>query len=93
MAIFDRVSDEELREEFTHKGWFVACPIWYGEHPDGTPVVSERNWVPEWWFGFNLWLSQTLDAIGVFLSPATYEPSFHFRLTPLWEDDRAHSDQ
>ncbi len=86
MPILDRVSEKELREDFTHKGWFLACPVWVGLH-GGAPLVTERNWVPEFWFIFNVWASQALDYIGMTLAPATYQPAFTFRITPLWEDD------
>lgn len=80
MAIFKRVPKSELGTRFSHKGWFLFCPI-YIDNPDVEgPELVERNWVPEWvlltayWvFAFNVLLFTRADPL--------YEPMFPIYVT------------
>lgn len=32
----------KVRVEYTHKGWFLFCPIWIADWQDGTPAITPR---------------------------------------------------
>lgn len=51
MAFFSHLSPDEVVAEFTHEAWLGLCPVWLNVR---TCVLSERNWVPEWWLWFNI---------------------------------------
>lgn len=51
MAVFERMTDAEIRAEFTHYALFCGLVPIYFNHDTGT--VAVRNWWPEW----------TLDAV------------------------------
>ena len=51
MAFFSHLSPDEVVAEFTHEAWLGLCPVWLNVR---TRVLSERNWVPEWWLWFNI---------------------------------------
>ena len=33
---------DKLKVEYTHKGWFLFCPIWIADWESGTPAVAPR---------------------------------------------------
>lgn len=87
MAIFHgRLSPSEIKQHFTHIGWYFFVPIYIGleseeeDDVEAAPMVSVRNGCPEWLmdladliFGIAVVLRQLLDP--------DYEPLFPFRIT------------
>lgn len=46
MAVFDRIPQKTIAEEFTHYAWmFGLVPIYFNTR---NQAVAVRNWVPEW---------------------------------------------
>lgn len=41
--------------EFTHKGWFLICPIYIGDIDSDAPLVAERHWLLKPLFWFSEW--------------------------------------
>ncbi|WP_157686125.1 hypothetical protein [Neisseria flavescens] len=33
---------DKLKVEYTHKGWFLFCPIWIADWESETPAVAPR---------------------------------------------------
>ena len=58
MSILKRISEEDICNTFTHKGWYAGIiPVYLvlpegieGEHGNVVKDVpmTERNWIPEW---------------------------------------------
>lgn len=80
MSILDQVSEEELMRDYTHIGWFGICPVYVGKLETDTPLLTERNWIPEWYF----WLSEGMFGMYSFvmlsLDPS-YEPVYAVTIT------------
>lgn len=52
MAVFKRIPDEIIRQQFTHYGRFMGVvPVYVGD-PEGECRVAVRNWWPEWLLDF-----------------------------------------
>ncbi len=63
-------------KEFTHKGWFLFCPLWVADPYDEIPMVIPRYGLSEL-----LWLANLLfDAYSWFHQKRTGEPALY----PLW---------
>ncbi len=64
----------------THKGWFLACPVYIGGPYTEAPLIVER-WsllMPWFWFnetvqGFLMWCCFVIDS--------DYEPRYMIRIT------------
>lgn len=65
---------------FTHKGWFMTCPIKIAEPFSETPCLAARWWWLEPWFTLNEGFQQAL-IFAMELLDEDYEPSFMFSVT------------
>lgn len=68
MPFFKRFTHKQIEEMYNKRGWFLLCPIWAREDADGDLTVTERNWVPEWWFTVN---ARAFDAWAILVYTAT----------------------
>lgn len=78
VAVFKRMSRAEIREHFTHRGWYFFVPIYLTL--DDCPKVSARNGVPEWLMD----LAEAVFGACVFvrsLLDPDYEPLYPLRVT------------
>jgi hypothetical protein len=92
MAIFDRITDEQLQREFEHIGWFCGmCPVYLSGIDTGEPMIVERNWVPEWWFSVTEALFAAFCYFASWLDPE-FEPAFPIMITGViaGPEDRRH---
>jgi hypothetical protein len=49
MAIFERMPDDFIRKNFKYKALaFGFIPVYMTDPDCGAPMVSVRNWIPEW---------------------------------------------
>jgi len=80
MAVFNQLPQAEIRQRFTHRGWFAFCPVYLAEEGADGMLVNERNGVPVW----------VMDAAEVFMGLAMfllsainphYEPQWGFIVT------------
>lgn len=69
MALFRHLTEQEVRAQFTHEGWFYLCPIWCNNPEAEIPQVAERNWVPAWWFWANVYMHHATNWLGSRLFP------------------------
>lgn len=65
---------------FTHKGWFMLCPIKIAEPYSEMPCLAPRWWWLELWFSFNEGFQHALITFLSLVNP-NYEPQFMFRIT------------
>jgi hypothetical protein len=81
MPLFKQLSDKEIRNEFVYYGFlFGVVPVYVGRLQNDSPVISTRNWVPEFWM--DLW--EGLFAAFVFFATAInrgYDPSYPIMIT------------
>jgi hypothetical protein len=80
MAIFKPLSKMEIRESFTHRGWFAFCPVYLAEDGLYGVKVSERNGIPVWWMS----LAEVFMSMAIFLLSAinsNYAPQWAFFVT------------
>ena len=47
-------SCSEMAKRFTHKGWFLLCPVLIEDADSDCPYMETRRFIPEWWFSVNL---------------------------------------
>ncbi|HGP5909348.1 hypothetical protein LH673_02460 [Morganella morganii] len=48
MAIFNRLTEEQIKQDYDHYGLFMGIvPIYVGDH-EGEFRVAVRNWWPDW---------------------------------------------
>lgn len=68
------------RVQYTHKGWFLLCPIYCNPaQGDGMNITARFDYI-DWWFDINEWLFNFfVDSIQIF-NPA-YNPKFPFFVT------------
>lgn len=65
---------------FTHKGWFMLCPIKIAEPFGEAPCLAARwDWL-ELWFDLNEGFQHALITALSLLNP-DYEPQFMFKVT------------
>lgn len=87
MAIFQRVPAADLSgkpgSKYTHRGWFLFCPVYIGRVQSAEPDVVERNGVPTLLFdlalgafGVGCFLHGLADPHGL-----NGEPAFPLHLT------------
>ena len=69
-----------MSQKWTHKGWFLFCPVYLAEIESDAPVVGARHWV----FDPLFWLAERFAEVSIFLTTAVkpeWEPVFAFRVT------------
>lgn len=70
----------DIKNEFTHYGWLLMCPIYYKQVGDDGALVAARRWWIEPWF----YVNHLLSAFMIWLLSRfneNYEPSFMFLIT------------
>lgn len=85
MSILKRLTEDELKK-YTHEGWLLLCPIYAVDvHLDGDgnkgPLLTEKNWVPEFWLPFNASLQQALHQVWEFFAPDSAPNAFQLMLS------------
>lgn len=69
--------------EFTHKGWFLLCPVYMDaddrDNPQGMAVAVRWRGL-DWWFTVNAWLFDLIILPMTLLDPY-YVPLFPFYIT------------
>lgn len=80
MAIFKRLTKEEIRKNFKYKGLaYGIVPIYLSCLDDPAPNVEVRNWIPDWTFEVVSWLYfflfDMIDPLG------TNDRAFPFKIT------------
>lgn len=81
MAIIHRVPKEALGAEFQHCGWFCGlCPVYIADIHTGTPLLVERNWIPEWWFAATEQLFGAFCVLASAINP-DFVPEFPITIT------------
>lgn len=81
MAIFSRLSKDQIRKDYDHYGrMFGLVPVYIGDAEGPSPRVCVRNWWPEWLldvgeaiFGACVWVKTAMDP--------EYEPMYPIVLT------------
>lgn len=73
---------EQLPSEqrFTHKGWFMLCPIKIAKPYSEAPCLAPRWWWLELWLDANELLQQAQIWMLSAINP-DYEPRFMFKVT------------
>ncbi len=76
------MSVEQLTPDpkFTHKGWFMLCPIKIAEPDSGAPMVAARWWFLEWWLSINEAFQASQIRVLTLIDP-DYEPMWMLRIT------------
>lgn len=69
MTIFYQRTREEIREHFTHEGWFFLCPIYADMTDEALPALESKNWIPEWWLLANTYFAQGVAYVMSMLDP------------------------
>lgn len=81
MAVINRLTKAQIREYFTHTGWFMGVvPVYIGDPGSPCPALAARNWVPEWWFDAVEGLSR-LTAAAMTLVYPDYEAPYQITVT------------
>lgn len=65
---------------FTHKGWFLLCPIKAADPFGKSPCLAARWSALDWWFDLNEGLQNSMIAFLTLVNP-DYEPMWMFRIT------------
>ena len=73
-------SNNTAEKVFTHKGWFVLCPIKIAEPFSGNPCVAARWEILEPWFSLNEVIQASMMWI-LYMLDRDYEPMWMFRVT------------
>lgn len=81
MAVIKRLSRQEIRKTFTHKGLFLGIvPVYLADLQTDTPLVTARNWIPEWYFdGVEMFFGLTA-MLGSLVNP-DWEPEYRITVT------------
>lgn len=79
MSIRHPVPPIELGTKYTHKGWFMFCPVYIGGTIYLDPELHERNWVPSWWFDIAVWFCQSINWVLSAVDP-DYVPLFPIKV-------------
>jgi hypothetical protein len=81
MAIFKRLSNEQITEMYTHQALFCGVvPVYINMRNPAAPDVAVRNWVPEWSMDAVEWLLLPYQWLRKKLNPS-YVPLAGFVLT------------
>lgn len=61
MSVLRRLSRDEIKENFTHKGWFMGVvPVYIDDPLSPFPVLATRNWIPDWYMDLVQTILETL---------------------------------
>lgn len=81
MAVFQRLSTEEIRRDYTHYGrLYGLVPVYVGDPEGPAPRVCIRNWWPEWVLDACEAIFGLCVAARCAMDP-TYEPMYPIALT------------
>jgi hypothetical protein len=81
VSVFNRITAEELKANFTHRGWmFGFAPVYVGDLGSHAPNVETRNWVPDFLFDLGAALFAGFCIIATTVAP-DFEPSFEITVT------------
>lgn len=64
-----------MMPKFTHKGWFLWCPVYIADLDSEAPVLQERHWSLMPWFAIN----EALLCLCIFVR-STMDPEWE----PMW---------
>ncbi len=73
---------EEVK--WTHKGWFLLCPVKIAEIDSECPILEPRPEFLGFWFWINEQLQHALIGVLSLMSP-DYEPNFVIKVTGEYE--------
>lgn len=80
MAVFQRLSEVQIKRDFTHVGlMFGLVPVYIGD-PEGECRVCVRNWWPEWLLDVAEVLMNSAITVKCWLDPY-YEPMYPMKIT------------
>lgn len=71
---------EDQVPKFTHKGWFMLCPIKVAQPESHAPCVAARWLVLEPWFTVNEAAQSLMIWVLTMIDP-DYEPMWMFKIT------------
>jgi hypothetical protein len=69
-------------EELTHRGWFLACPVYIGAPESPEPVLAPRRFIPEWWMTLNELVFGAFAIVATALAPG-FDPMYPILITGL----------
>ena len=82
MAIFGRLSREEISRDYTHFGRIYGLVPVYLKDPFGeAPGVQVRNWIPEWTLDAADWLWNLAVSARQLVDPTFEHPGFMIIVT------------
>lgn len=80
MSILNRLTDDEIKTNFTHYALFVGfLPVYFVDEGEGCRL-QERNWIPQWAFAVTEFLFGIYCTLHSMVDPH-FEPSFPITLT------------
>ena len=86
MAVFKRLTREEILKDYTHYGlMYGVVPIYVGD-PNGESRVCVRNWWPDWLLDFADGVFFICSSIYLHIDDE-YEPNFFYKLTAEIHDE------
>ena len=81
MAIFKRLTPDEIKQDFTHYGLFCgSVPVYYKDIPPFGCCMAVRNWWPEWLMDAADALYRCACFVGALFNP-DIEPMWPIMLT------------
>lgn len=79
MAVFKRLSKEEIKQDYDHYGlMYGIVPVYVGD-AYGDCRICVRNWIPEWTLDLGDAIFDIAVSFMTIVNP-TYEPMFFLRL-------------
>lgn len=69
----------DIKNDFTHKGWYWFCPIYISPDDPECPVAARSEWF-EFLFDFCGMLDAARIWLTTYMNP-DYEPTFMFKVT------------
>lgn len=78
MSITAPMPPAQIARNYTHRGWFIACPVYFHR---GTSDMVERNGVPSFWFGLNILLLEVAEVLWFTATGKDLCEGFPVRLT------------
>lgn len=67
MAIFNRLSKEEIKARFTHGGFVLFAPVYMDLSEHDCAYVEAQNWIPEWWVHLNVRVLRVLSIVAQYI--------------------------
>lgn len=81
MAILNRLSKEEIKENFTHYGLMFGFVPVYARYPESNCLsVEVRNWFPEWLMDLGEGVAFAFNTALTFVDPF-HVPTFMITIT------------